>query len=847
MAAPIALTISVGILSVICLGFYDYLTHFEENGCEMTYMYEYPKYVNIELSQEKNENDFPHYSLYIYGEGDYANQLRGLHLKGIPVLFIPGNAGSHKQVRSLGSVALRMSERINNKIHFNYFVADFNEGGVIARALFTLPDFDSSLANTIITQATPHQRPVAAVDVDLYQFYKNVNNYWRVHASTSLRHVTVVSTGGAYRDIQVRYGLTVLDGIVTPDRAISVSTTAVPKAWVSTDHLCSVWCRQMVLLTKRAMFDIVDRKSLQVSTDPELRMKVFRYHFVSNNGLPDYLTLETNRTIILDSKIKWEVKRDKLWKYSSPKVSSSAYFAIPFPLADDEDSIFISSNLYVRLKDIERTNSTYVIIMVMAGEKKVDILVDHYDSNVRHLVYQMPNVYDTIISYPISATDGAALLKIANASSFYSLHLAGLSLPTNVYSVIVTPNKCRKHNSELYEGSILRLNIPWSHEDVFSYASYGKEVSLAIKLQTGRPADHDWRQDASEPHLEMFLHPYCHYRLKLVVATQEALGQGARFYALLLPGFMVAVLFLSLRSAILAEGKGSIVNVRSEPPYSDIQTWGKPYYIVPAVMIGRYLMSLGPITKLLNFLHLPKDDTVSLREENIFFSALPMILYTCAWVMVYLHAALAFHMMKALSYVGFLLAVVPKGISERSGSVELVVIILALSLTFLCGTLGLLLISALLILKTLSLMHTITRKLDTQVTHRQLSILFPVTLLVNLQTLLSLTPLVIWMKLAVMNNSLFHRLTPDPSQTPALVTCIFVPVLIYANNLSLLRFQSVVIGWSLYCLSVVTMLFATVSLYRLPSLIAAAVLAVTLPHIPTLLYSLKSAKNQKGE
>uniref|UniRef100_A0A2C9LNI1 GPI inositol-deacylase n=1 Tax=Biomphalaria glabrata TaxID=6526 RepID=A0A2C9LNI1_BIOGL len=591
MAAPIALTLFVGIFSIICLGFYDYLTNFENNGCEMTYMYEYPEYIEIELQEEKNK--FPDYRLHAYGEGQYTQQIRKLQLKGIPVLFIPGNAGSYKQVRSLGSVALRMSERVNDRIHFNYFVADFNEelsglyggvllkqtefvniclkkilslykltqptsvilvghsmGGLIARALFTLPGFDHSLVNTIITQATPHQRPVAAIDADLHHFYKTVNTYWRDHAATSLRHVTVVSTGGAYRDIQVRYGLTVLDGIVAPDRAVSVSTSAVPKAWVSTDHLCSVW------------------------------------------------------------------------------VASSVYFAVPFSPAEDVDSVFIRSNLtnsdwlcychvpdgqdrcssctslsslthflpplysntkYVRVSDIERTNRTYIIILVMAGEKKVDLLVDHYDSNVRHLVYQMPNVYDTIISYPISATDGAALLKIANASSFYSLHLAGLALPTNTFTVIVEPFKCRRHSAEFYEGSILRLNVPWGHEDVFTFASYGKEISLAVKLQTGRPIDHDWRQDASEPHLEMFLHPYCHYRLKLVVATQDAIGQGVRFYGLLLPGFVVAVLFMTLRAATLAACKGSVINENLAKPYNAILDSAKPYYIVPVALLLRYL------------------------------------------------------------------------------------------------------------------------------------------------------------------------------------------------------------------------------------------------------------------
>jgi len=37
-------------------------------------------------------------------------------------------------------------------------------GGVVARALFTLPRFNTNLVNLIITQASPHLAPVLALD-----------------------------------------------------------------------------------------------------------------------------------------------------------------------------------------------------------------------------------------------------------------------------------------------------------------------------------------------------------------------------------------------------------------------------------------------------------------------------------------------------------------------------------------------------------------------------------------------------------------------------------------------------------------------------------------------------------
>lgn len=89
------------------------------------------------------------------------------------------------------------------------------QGGVVARGLFTVPGFDHSLVHTIITQATPHQAPVVALDAALADYYSQVNTYWRTHKNTTLKDVTVVTSGGGYRDLLVRTGLTPVFGVST--------------------------------------------------------------------------------------------------------------------------------------------------------------------------------------------------------------------------------------------------------------------------------------------------------------------------------------------------------------------------------------------------------------------------------------------------------------------------------------------------------------------------------------------------------------------------------------------------------------------------------------------------------
>ncbi|KAK1629882.1 hypothetical protein QYE76_004197 [Lolium multiflorum] len=74
------------------------------NGCQMTYMY--PTYIPI--STPKNVSS-DRYGLFLYHEGwkkiDFEEHVR--KLDGVPVLFIPGNGGSYKQVRSLAAESFR--------------------------------------------------------------------------------------------------------------------------------------------------------------------------------------------------------------------------------------------------------------------------------------------------------------------------------------------------------------------------------------------------------------------------------------------------------------------------------------------------------------------------------------------------------------------------------------------------------------------------------------------------------------------------------------------------------------------------------------------------------------------
>ncbi|KAK4267678.1 hypothetical protein QN277_024428 [Acacia crassicarpa] len=110
------------------------------NGCTMTYMY--PTYIPISSSSESIAS--VKYGLYLYHEGwkkiDFKEHLK--KLSGVPVLFIPGNGGSYKQVRSLAGESDRayQSGPLEHSFYQEAFLSSEEGGAHLNFSEFHLPN-----------------------------------------------------------------------------------------------------------------------------------------------------------------------------------------------------------------------------------------------------------------------------------------------------------------------------------------------------------------------------------------------------------------------------------------------------------------------------------------------------------------------------------------------------------------------------------------------------------------------------------------------------------------------------------------------------------------------------------
>lgn len=311
----------------------------DPKGCAMSYMM--PAFTHFPDFDTEHTRFASKYSLYLYREGGVDDDSR---VKGIPVLFIPGNAGSYKQVRPIAAEAAHYFQDVlredaaavgSGKRPLDVFTVDFNEeltafhgqtlldqaeylneavayilalylnphrslrepglpdpksvmilghsmGGVVARTMLRMPNYQERTINTIITLSAPHARPPISFDADMVSTYHDINTYWRTsHSAKSpsqnpLSDVTLVSVAGGGLDTMIPSEYSSLTSLVPDTHGFTVFTSAIPTVWTGMDHLAIMWCDQFRKALVKAMFDIVDvRRPAQTLEQPE-RIKALR-------------------------------------------------------------------------------------------------------------------------------------------------------------------------------------------------------------------------------------------------------------------------------------------------------------------------------------------------------------------------------------------------------------------------------------------------------------------------------------------------------------------------------------------------------------------------------------------
>ncbi|KAL2137417.1 hypothetical protein VTI74DRAFT_38 [Chaetomium olivicolor] len=338
------------VTSILGIGFLFAVVHssvtrqLDPKGCRMSYMR--PSYAKLEDFDTEYTRLASKYTLYLYREQGVDHDTK---VRGVPILFIPGNAGSYKQVRPIAAeaasyfhdvlrhdeAALRAGVR-----SLDFFTVDFNEditafhgqtlldqaeylneairyilslyldpraserdpelpdptsvivlghsmGGIVARTMLIMPNYQTNSINTIITMSAPHARPPVSFDGQIVQTYKDINDYWRRAYSQQwandnpLWHVTLVSIAGGGLDTVVPSDYASVESLVPDTHGFTVFTTSIPNVWTSMDHQAILWCDQFRKVIAQTLYDVIDVHRAAQTKPRAQRMRVFKKRFLT--------------------------------------------------------------------------------------------------------------------------------------------------------------------------------------------------------------------------------------------------------------------------------------------------------------------------------------------------------------------------------------------------------------------------------------------------------------------------------------------------------------------------------------------------------------------------------------
>ncbi|KAF3767814.1 hypothetical protein M406DRAFT_90386 [Cryphonectria parasitica EP155] len=370
--SPWAIGLLTLLVSLVGLGFLATILNssatrcLDAKGCIMSYMR--PSYVKLSDFDTEHTRFGSKYSLYLYRELEVDEDVK---LRGTPVLFIPGNAGSYKQVRPLAAESANyfhdtlqsnpatLKSGVRN---LDFFTVDFNEdftafhgqtlidqaeylneairyilslyldprmtsrdadlpdptsvmvvghsmGGIVARTMLIMPNYQAHSINTIITMSAPHARPPVSFDSEIVRVYEDINDYWRkAYAqqwanNNPLWHVTLISIAGGSLDTVVPSDYASLESIVPDTHGFTVFTSTIPTVWTSMDHQAILWCDQHRKVVIRALYDVVDAYRPSQTKPRAQRMSVFKKYFLT--GMEDVaeravLSQEPNTLLTLE-------------------------------------------------------------------------------------------------------------------------------------------------------------------------------------------------------------------------------------------------------------------------------------------------------------------------------------------------------------------------------------------------------------------------------------------------------------------------------------------------------------------------------------------------------------------
>ncbi|XP_050306379.1 GPI inositol-deacylase [Anthonomus grandis grandis] len=572
--------------------------------CEMTYMFEYPQYVRI---SQKIDDKYLKYGLYAYAEGRMTKKARNMHFDGIPVLFIPGSAGSHQQVRSLASVALRKALNSGTPFHFDYFTVDLNKefsafygphcydqleyvlnsidtvlklyqtpkqvvlighsiGGIVAKkAISHLLKTKRPLVSVLITLASPVRRGLIYFDRHLSQFYSDIDLGDSVMA---------INIAGGHSDVLVPSYLT----RDLSNKSINLVATNVAKCWVESNHVQILWCKQLVLATNRALFDSVVGKEISV----DLVGKMFQHHLVHNSGTK----VDATKPATIAQRGDWIERLQRQYSVEFKKglrqpqtymvgITYQPTYELLTVLAlnlEVSNWVFACNAAFPNSKGQRVCTegehlSQYSEIAPSTKYKRRLVTLNMHDigranKEHTHIIFRAEATSEPVtfhvdihgsaeresqVTLPIFSLKKHIILRETPENALiYNLIFPELQDPFQIYYLFVEPLKCKVKEHH----ATASLIVPWANESIHTHFTETLRKPFVLRLQNPKPTS-----DNRFAKVRLVLEPSCTYTISVKLHILGVFGQISRYYSTFLLSNVATIILLAYQNQLLKMGR----------------------------------------------------------------------------------------------------------------------------------------------------------------------------------------------------------------------------------------------------------------------------------------------------
>lgn len=476
-------------------------------------------------------------------------------------------------------------------------------GGKLAQKLLTNPK-TAEMVGAVITLASPMDKPVVSWDVHIKEFYKTIDAYWSENRTIEkpknnscglkvrkaneqnssnkiLDDILLITIGGGNKDLLVHSGLT-----NSKFSDLHVMSSEMSNVWIESDHLCIVWCLQIVLVVNRFLYSIIapatykgdKSKGLSFLDKKSLMLAKAEQHFLGLKPQKDMKTrkmesptaaewYEDNRRIFTE-KFKNGLNKTRIqmirlvenplydtlivdatnvdtdeWLFGCDAIETtkeSRFCSQGSPISrnyitrlppDFPDRILLKLNLR-RIKE-RHPKWTHVLLRFEPSREPFQYTIDIHNPYDRQIKVTMPKWYSF---GSLKLLDDTLL-----GASFYQFNITGMDETHQALELVATPKYCSKQQT------VARACIPWT-EGFCRYHQFVSDPSFIISTPKSRPLNYNTTDNPVI--VEIHLDSTCRYSFEIRQSFMHTMARIVLQFTHWLPAQLVAIMCLAIKHQI---------------------------------------------------------------------------------------------------------------------------------------------------------------------------------------------------------------------------------------------------------------------------------------------------------